>query len=174
MVYFSNIIWWFSFPEISPVSGFFSGFSSKFQISDDWMIVYLSDMIRWFSFPEIYPVSGSFPNFFQTFFKSLDFSWLNDSLLVKYDMMLLFPRNLSGIRIFSDLQIIDILFIKYDMMIFFSGNYPVFSVFFWILNFFSLFYWFWPELHDNFFGFCLDLYLFKAFNRVYSAHEVGL
>ena len=39
MVYFSNMIWWSSLPEIYPVSGFFSdfsGFSSKLQISMVW------------------------------------------------------------------------------------------------------------------------------------------
>ena len=30
MVYFSNMTWWFSFPEIHPVSGYLSGFSRMF------------------------------------------------------------------------------------------------------------------------------------------------
>ena len=132
------------------LSGFqiFSGFSSNLQISVDWMIVYLSNMIWWFCFPEIYPVSGFFPKFSRV---SSNFNGLNDSLLIAYDLMIFFPGNVSGFRIFpgffriffksSDfsifLQIIDTLFINYDMIIFFSGNYPV-SGFLVLLNFLKL------------------------------------
>ena len=148
-------------------------------------MVYFSDIIWWFSFPEIYPVSG----FFRISFKSSDFSSLNASLLIKYDIMVFFPVNFPDFRIFLNfpgfssslhismflaifLQITDSLFIKYDM-IFFSGSYPVFGfslVFFWIL-------WFWlTRIKWIFFGFYRDFYTFKPFIfiKVYSAHEVGL
>ena len=68
-------------------------------------------------------------------------------LLLKYDMRIFVPGNLSGFRIFSRfLQIFfkssdfswlnDNILIKFDMMVFFPGNYLV-SGFFWIFFQFS-------------------------------------
>ena len=100
IVYWSNMIWKCSFPEIYPVSRFFpgfSGFNSNLQILVDWMIVYWSNMI-FFSFREIYLIS----RFYRALFKSSDLDGFN---------------HISS----------NNLFIKYDIIIFFSGIYPVFG-----------------------------------------------
>ena len=78
MVYFPNMIWWFQFPEIHPVFGFFrtfrifSNFLSFNHISSKkvwctWKIWYI---IWLFHFPENYPVS----RYFQIYAEILQFS----------------------------------------------------------------------------------------------------
>ena len=144
MVYFSYMIWWSSFPEIYPISGFFPRIFIKYSdFFTEWM-VYLSYMIWWFSFTEIYPVSGFFPDFVSgfcwIFIKSSDFftEWM-----VYFSYMIwwfFFYGNLSDFWIFSPdfhqifrffhridglLVIYDI----YDMMIFFYGNLSGFRIF---------------------------------------------
>ena len=53
MVYFSHMIWWFSFPDIYPVSGFFPGFFRIFiKCSDifiEWMVYCTSHIWLFFS-----------------------------------------------------------------------------------------------------------------------------
>ena len=95
------MIWWFSFQEIHPVSGFFSpdfsGFISNLQIwsQNGWFtshILYDDFLFKKFiRFPDfkvwmvffssmiyiIYPVS----EFFRIFFNFSDFIWLNDRVV---------------------------------------------------------------------------------------------
>ena len=90
------------------------------------------------------------------------------------DLFLDFPRSSSNLQISMVwtifLQIIDNLFIRYDMIIFFSGNYSVFRFSLFFLNPLKIFvfYWFWPELNDDFY---LYFYTFKAFIKVYFPHD---
>ena len=77
MVYFSNMIWWFFFLVIYPVSGFFpdfSGFSSNLQISSQNRC--FTSLKIWyddFRFQKFIRFSRFFPDFFRIFIKSSDF-----------------------------------------------------------------------------------------------------
>ena len=95
MVYFFNLIWWFSFPEIYPVSGFFLDFSGVIQILGFlWffsyvfreLMVYFSNMICFTG------NSSGFRIFYRIYFNShismLHFIYFQriDNILFKYDM----------------------------------------------------------------------------------------
>ena len=120
VVYFSNMIRRFSFPEIYPVSGLFSGyfpdifriFIKSSEFFTEWM-VYFSHMIWWVSFQEIYPVFRFFPDF-RIFQQFLSFLHRMDGFLLPYDMMIFFSGNISSLRIFFRIFFqIFIIFLSY-------------------------------------------------------------
>ena len=92
MVYFSNMICWFSLPEIYPVSRFFPDFFRIYSNLRIFMILFMFSENRWYTFQtwyvlmEIHTVYGFSPDFswiFQELFKFSDF----------YDSFHIFSEN---------------------------------------------------------------------------------
>ena len=109
MVHFSNMIWWFSFPEIYPVSGYFpdfSGFSPNLQIfsQNKWFSshIWCDDFLfrKFVRFPDSTQFFSEFSGFFRIFIKFSDFftEWIVYSHIWYYNDFLL--RIFSGFRIF--------------------------------------------------------------------------
>ena len=93
------------FPDFFPDFPDFHQIFRFLQRMDNLLLSY--DMILLFL--KSYPVSGFSPDFSRIFFKSSDFDGLTiflqiiDILFIKYDVMVFFPGNLSGFRIFSQI-----------------------------------------------------------------------